>query len=67
MLTIHFHNTNELYMSKVLMTLQRGMATKLVDVIYVAMVIHTLNGIFYSLNNVVWELSGLSSTVGTGC
>ena len=43
------------------------MATKLVDVIYVAMVIPTLNGIFYSLNNVVWELSGLSSTVGAGC
>ena len=38
------------------MTLQRGMATKLVDVNYVVMVIPTLNGIFYSLNNVVWEL-----------
>ena len=32
------------------------MATKLVDVIYVAMVIPKLNGIFYNLNNVVWEL-----------
>ena len=32
------------------MTLQRGMATKLVDVIYVAMEIPTLNGIFYNLN-----------------
>ena len=32
------------------MTLQRGMATKLVDVIYVAMVIPTLKAIFYSLN-----------------
>ena len=38
------------------MILQRGTATKLVDVIYAAMVIPTLNGIFYSLNNVVWEL-----------
>ena len=65
MLTIHLHNTNELYMSKVNDSAKRHGYT--ISECHLCCYGDSYYGIFYSLNNVVWELWGSSSTVGTGC